>query len=814
MLDNRRFTAIGLLEKAIALDPNSFELHYSLGRAQLQPGSPTDQAAESFERAARLDPTNVDVRVQLARLYLTGAHAAKAIDHLRLAMQTESYRRNDDSAALVDLLLARALQQKGYHRAALDQYAQLTSRLQHAGPSIRSNTELLYLSNRPEILLSQIGQLHENLGNHDSAMVAYDRALRSDPANFELYGRIVRLLSTMKRWDDATSRAAEAVRMFHASNESLGLLRDVYQRMGRQDAMADELARLHAERPADRALTYALADVLYSQGKTADAQAVLARELEPQRYDLELVRRLFRLYQQNAQVEDAARLLIESMAANPDSLRETASLWDEILRFSQKNRLRLSTLQKLDVSPSAQAAKLYWVSRVAEMWNRDQLSRSSLEQAVRLAPPLAPAFRGRLGQIWSDPGATDDAKVRASEELIRSADSQDHPALAAELRGLLHLRQKDAGRAAAAFDEAMRAGRPSIDLQLNYASALFQQGLTARAEEALWKLVGDNPTFDEAYELLFQYYLNQNAGQQALKVLQAWAGADPTSVSARLVQANVMRQAKRTEQAEQILLPLFEQYPDNAEVLNSMQYLFASTGRLDQYIAKLEAERTRRPQNRVAAEQLARIYAEQKRTAEAARVLDSMKSLAAADVDLLYYVSHLYNSIGQKQTGERTLEDCLMLDPGYSPAANDLGYTWADQGKNLAKAESLIRMAVEAEPDNQTYLDSLGWVLYKKGQFEDAARYLRQAVDAAVRPDPIVLDHYGDALYRLGRHDEAVRQWKRSDEQMGAEPPGREDLQGLKLQLQQKLKQADKGGSVEVAPLGEKVPAPAVQAKN
>ena len=76
-----------------------------------------------------------------------------------------------------------------------------------------------------------------------------------------------------------------------------------------------------------------------------------------------------------------------------------------------------------------------------------------------------------------------------------------------------------------------------------------------------------------------------------------------------------------------------------------------------------------------------------------------------------------------------------------SGASNDLGYEWTDQGKNLSAAESLIRTAVAAEPDNQSFLDSLGWVLYKRGKFDEARKYLELAVGPAAFPDPVVLDH-------------------------------------------------------------------------
>jgi tetratricopeptide (TPR) repeat protein len=814
MLDNRRFTAIALLEQAIILDPDSFELHYSLGRAYVQPGSPPDKAIAAFETATTLDPEHLDARLQLARLYLTTAKSAEAITHLRRARETDAYKRgHDDDAALVDLHLARALNQKGYYRAALEQYESLADRLAHAGPSVRSNPELLFLINRPEILLAQTAQVRQSLGDYDAAIQGYDAALQRDPANFELHTNIVRCYTAQSKWNEAATRAAAAVRLFRASNESLDLLRDVYKRAGRPDDIVGELTRLQRERPEDRALLYALADVLHSQGKSADAQSLLAAQLEPQQYNAELVRRLFRLYQQGGQVDDAARLLIETMAANPEAQRETATLWDDLLRFSQKNRLRLANLQKLDVKPGAEAAKLYWIARVAQLWNRDQLARTSLEQAVRLPPPLPAAFRDRLAQIFSDPGTTDAAKSAAADALVRSADAQGLPALASELRGLLALHQKQPARALEAFDQAVKLGRPSIDLQLNYASALIQQGQTARAEQTLWRIVNDNPTYDEAYAFLFQYYLNQQNGPQAIKVLQTWATADPTSVSARVVQANVYLQAKRPEAAKQLIEPLFDQYPDNAEVLSASQAFYAQTGQLDEYVKKLEDERTRNPQNRIAAEQLVRLYGAQDRTAAATRVLDSMRADAANDVDYLYYISHLYNSLGQKETAEQVLLACLNLDPNYSPAANDLGYTWADQGKNLPRAESLIRLAVEAEPDNHSYLDSLGWVLYKNGKFPDAAKYLKQAVDAAVHPDPVVLDHLGDVLYRLGQKDDAVKNWKRSNDQLPAQSSDREDIKTLRLHLETKLKQAEKDAPITVAPVGSEKPPPSQQAK-
>ncbi len=113
----------------------------------------------------------------------------------------------------------------------------------------------------------------------------------------------------------------------------------------------------------------------------------------------------------------------------------------------------------------------------------------------------------------------------------------------------------------------------------------------------------------------------------------------------------------------------------------------------------------------------------------------------------------------------------------------------------------MIRHAVSSEPENAAYLDSLGWVLYKRGQFEEAHRHLDQAIKRIPRPDPVVLDHLGDVLYRLNQPQAAVKTWKLSLNRLDDSGPNREDLKTLKLQLRQKIKQQESGQPVNVAPV-------------
>jgi Flp pilus assembly protein TadD len=92
---------------------------------------------------------------------------------------------------------------------------------------------------------------------------------------------------------------------------------------------------------------------------------------------------------------------------------------------------------------------------------------------------------------------------------------------------------------------------------------------------------------------------------------------------------------------------------------------------------------------------------------------------------------------------------------------NYLGYMLADKGARLPEALKLIRKAVDLEPMNGAYLDSLGWAYFKLGEYELAEENLRQAADRD-QADPTVHDHLGDLYEKTGRIRLAAAQWELS----------------------------------------------------
>jgi tetratricopeptide (TPR) repeat protein len=805
LLDGRPWAAVDLFHKAIALDPDSFELYRGLGQAQLAAlRHPNPAEIDSFQKALELRPDDLHLRALLGAQYASLGQQDKAVEQLRLALLTPQYQEDDVAAATVDFVLARLLQDQGYDRAALDEYAILLHRLDDPSFALRSQSELATLADNPRSLLLDMAYLHEKLGQWSDALDIYRPLAQDDPANFELQAKIVRLLSYLGKTQDAITAAAQVDTIFAGSSDAQNLIKEVARRGGVDGIAA--LRLLSSQHPADPSLTNALTDLLVARGRLADAQNVLEQSplTKTPQADRQVVGKLFDLYLRQDRVDLAARLLIVYLAANPDSLGQIDSWWQQLLEPSRSDALTLSTLQHLDVPPGTAAAKEFLVWRLADQWRRDVLARSALDQAAQSTPdqrPFAPAIRQLVITDWSRSNWSEAQKQSASDALAAAAEKSGDPSLAAEVRGLAALSEHQPAQAATAFEQALALGGSSPQLLLTYAAALRADKQDIKAQQLLWQLVSQYPQYDQAWESLFQFELNQKAVEESRKVLVQWLAAIPSSVPARIFEAEIDQGQGNFSQAETNLLKLFNDHPDNADVISALLALGRNTGRTELFVQRLSQLHLHEPANVVVAEWLVEIYADEDRMVEGKQVLDETRRAVSGDLDLLYRIAHLYERVDQKQVTEEVLKQIVAADPQQASACNDLGYTWADEGIHLPKAQALIQVAIDQEPDNESFLDSMGWVLYKQKQYSQAAVYFDRAIGPANQPDPLVLNHYGDVLYRWGKIPQAAAQWDRALAGVDSESQDPDQRQ-LRFSLLQKIQSLRLGREADVAPLG------------
>jgi tetratricopeptide (TPR) repeat protein len=165
-------------------------------------------------------------------------------------------------------------------------------------------------------------------------------------------------------------------------------------------------------------------------------------------------------------------------------------------------------------------------------------------------------------------------------------------------------------------------------------------------------------------------------------------------------------------------------------------------------------------------------------------------------------LSNIYVLMGDMRKGEALLEDMLREDENDPGINNDLGYLYADQGKNLEKAEKMILKAVRAEPENAAYLDSLAWVLYKRGKFQEALTQMEKSLEKSLAKqnalDATLWDHLGDIQNGLKNTEKAVEAWKKALESAKAESHPDAKLIG---RIEDKLKN-QAGGQGNLKPEG------------
>ncbi|MAS06159.1 MAG: hypothetical protein CL534_15960 [Ahrensia sp.] len=156
------------------------------------------------------------------------------------------------------------------------------------------------------------------------------------------------------------------------------------------------------------------------------------------------------------------------------------------------------------------------------------------------------------------------------------------------------------------------------------------------------------------------------------------------------------------------------------------------------------------------------VYASLKEYAEAAALYE--RAIANVDTSgesfwpLYYRMGIAYERIKQWDKAEAAFKHALELSPDQPDVLNYLGYSWIDMNINLHEGLDMIQKAVDRRPRDGYIVDSLGWVYYRLGRFEEAVTELEKATDLRPR-DATINDHLGDAYWRVGRKLEATYQW-------------------------------------------------------
>jgi tetratricopeptide (TPR) repeat protein len=224
---------------------------------------------------------------------------------------------------------------------------------------------------------------------------------------------------------------------------------------------------------------------------------------------------------------------------------------------------------------------------------------------------------------------------------------------------------------------------------------------------------------------------------------------DPAYPIAELGRAEALRHAGQFEAAEEVLQIMTRDFPD-------MPAVFVALG-----------DTMRQADDTQAAN---------------AAYTQALELYAPANPDrwIVHYTRAVtFHQLDQWDQAEADFRAALEFRPDQPQILNYLGYSLVERGEKLDEALMMIEKAVATQPQNGAIVDSLGWVLFQMGQYEDAVVHLENAA-ALEAVDPVINDHLGDAYWAVGRVIEAEFQWNRA---LSFLEPGDEDADRIRRKL-------------------------------
>lgn len=490
-----------------------------------------------------------------------------------------------------------------------------------------------------------------------------------------------------------------------------------------------------------------------AESDTEAAARYFARALEADPASPELLTRAF--HATLADGRDAVPLARRILAQQPAALLPTLVVAaDEVAdgRFDRAEA-RFRALPPQGAAQLLQPLMLAWAQAGRGHWDqalatlRPHLDAGRFRAAFALHAGLICDLAGRMREAerWYGGAAADGAPNLRLAEIQAS--------FAARQGRLEEARRVLAEIAAGSDDVAMVQARLLAELERRPVASAAE-GMA----EALVALAGA--------------LRQQEASELALLLLRVALVVRPDFPAAKLMVADVLESDRRFEAAADVLAQVRRDsaYAPAARVRLSL--VLDRLDRTEAAIDELEALAAADPSR---AEPLARmgdILRGRSRFAEAAAAYDrAVARLGPPERRqwTLFYARGI--ALERAKNWPRAEADflrALELAPDQPYVLNYLGYSWVEQGRELARARRMIERAVELRPNDGHIIDSLGWVLFRMGDHRGAVRWLERAVELLPR-DPVINDHLGDAYWAVGRRGEAQFQWRRALN-LGPEP--------------------------------------------
>jgi len=774
--------ALAVLEKALALDPDSAAIHFEIGSCYYAMGK-NAEAIKHLRRATELDPDFGPAHQALAFAHFNRGENAEGLAALERAARAAYRPRNHE--ALVRRL-AWVYERRGDRKRAIEWY--------------KFMLDCGYRDRRSYLSLGAL-ELKEHL--YDHALRSFRAVVRRTPADRALAPDIASAYAQLSEAErNEAIRHHEKVAAGSADPAIHEVLALAYRAAGRRDDMlkAFERAAGYASRRAATQKAF-LAEYYEQLGELPKAIAwrkeLIKSRTKPSAEDYVRLAGLYVKHEEMVEAADAYRKAIEAEPSRSDLLIRVAECHSQLYQWDRAAKAIEQYLKGRKLKPS-DAEHIFSLAEVYRQAGKTALARERKKQAYKL---LEDAIR-RPGEemrrveyylLLAQFHYADDRPGKALDYILvaRNLDPDDDRKLLLLASAYKRVqRWSDAAETLRRLVEKNPESRAAAGALDEIATCLETDGKTAEAEatrkkakDLLTKLAEKAEKNSEKASIFAQI------GEMAL------ARNNPKEASEAFLKA-LSRQPEN---------PLFHLYlgqcyeyladwPRAAAHYNTYVESVELDERSARALFRLGVTQSRAGQKELGAKNkkkaieflaatlqtleregrgtmthkadllrtLASFYAGEKDYKKAVETIKRAIAIAPSGqrTEMRLALAAYYDDMGLYDQSEAVLLQAHKEAPNDPTVLNHLGYFYAERGKNLDQAVELVKKALRYEPLNGAYIDSLGWAYYKQGKHDEALKLLLRAVK--YEEDAVIRDHLGDAYMKLGQVEKARQAWQRA----------------------------------------------------
>jgi len=582
----------------------------------------------------------------------------------------------------------------------------------------------------------------------NKAIEEYRAAIDADPTSAYLTSGLAELYAKTGRIRDAVIEAQDIIKRDPNNLEARRLLGRIYLR---------SLGDMEAGNGSESVLKLAIEQyeqIVRLQPNSTDDHLLLGR--------------LYRLHNDLQKAEAEFKTAVKLQPDSEEAVTTLAYLYNELGDTSRATDV-LSSVPK-----NGRSAKLY--SALGYTYEQQKQYKNAVEayrHAIELDRDNLDAIRGLAENLLNDgqsDAALDQYKVIAD---ANPEDAQTYIRIAEIYRkqGKFELALENLRKASSMVQD-------SIEVPYNIASIYQAQGrydeavpimrdLLKKTEKADGNYTGsaksNRAVFLERLGTIYREQGNYQAASETFRQMIALGGNDNIERGYQQV-IDTWREAKEWQKATDAAKEAVQKLPNSRDLKMVMDAQLADMGKADEALKDVRSLLKGDADDRQIYITLAQMNTRLRRFPDAEQALDKAEQLSAKEEEK-EYVWFLRGSTYEREKrytdAEGQFKKVLAGDPGHASALNYLGYMLADQNMQLDEALGYIKRAVDLDPANGAYLDSLGWAYFRLGKYDLAEENLLKA-SQKINTDPTVHDHLGDLYQKTGRLKQAAANWERA----------------------------------------------------